>query len=76
MLIFFCFVFGYQSAIVHGFTSLIYDEFSVLEEGFGGIAIPESDDAEIIVEILYILGFYQIRVPLLLPQNKETNPFF
>lgn len=58
MVLFFCLIFGYQGAIVHGFATLIYDEFPVLEERLGFITETEADDAEIVVEILYVLGFY------------------
>lgn len=48
----------YQSAIFHSFASLVYNEFSVPKQWLGIISKPEMDDAEVILKILDVSGFY------------------
>lgn len=55
----------YQGSIIHGFTPLIDNELPVPKEGLRALSKPEADDAEVVFEILDVLGFYKIRVPLL-----------
>lgn len=56
---------NYQGSIIHGFTALVDDEFSVSEERFGAITKLEANYAQIFFQIFYVFCFYQIRIPLL-----------